>query len=334
MMASPEDLEDFATGFSVSEGIIDASGAPRATSISRHDDGITIDVSLYARDLHRYLAGRRVRQLRGNTSCGLCGVEDLADIRRPATRVGPGKPLDVGLIRTTLVKLREWQPLSRQTRGAHASAWVTLEGELSAVREDVGRHNSLDKLIGCLIRGGCRPPQGFCLITSRCSFEMVQKAVAAGFPTLVSVGAPTAHAVRLATRRRSDALLAIARRRADVVHVPRDFGVGSMARTRKLGPDLEVKPFTDAAGGWGSVKSLVKSLGRDHVPFSGSRVLLKQNKPDGFMCVSCAWAKPADPRVFEFCENGAKATTWEITSKRVTPEFFADKTSVGPREMG
>jgi molybdopterin-dependent oxidoreductase alpha subunit len=98
-----------------------------------------------------------------------------------------------------------------------------------------------------------------------------------------------------------------------------------MARTRKLGPDLEVKPFTDAAGGWGSVKSLVKSLGRDHVPFSGSRVLLKQNKPDGFMCVSCAWAKPADPRVFEFCENGAKATTWEITSKRVTPEFFADK---------
>jgi anaerobic selenocysteine-containing dehydrogenase len=70
----------------------------------------------------------------------------------------------------------------------------------------------------------------------------------------------------------------------------------------------------------------MKSLGRDHVPFSGSRVLLKQNKPDGFMCVSCAWAKPADPRIFEFCENGAKATTWEITSKRVTPEFFADKT--------
>lgn len=199
MMATPEDLEDLATGFSVSEGIIDASGALRATSISRHDDGITIDLSLFARDLHRYLAGRRVRQLRGNTSCGLCGVEDLADIRRPCTRVEPGRPLDVGLIRTTLVKLRDWQPLSRQTRGAHAAAWVTLEGELSAVREDVGRHNSLDKLIGCLNRGGCRLPQGFCLITSRCSFEMVQKAVAAGFPTLVSVGAPTAHAVRLAS---------------------------------------------------------------------------------------------------------------------------------------
>lgn len=199
MMASPEDLEDFATGFSVSEGIIDASGSLRATSITRHDDGITIDVSLNARDLHRYLAARRVRQLRGNTSCGLCGVEDLADIRRPATRVEPGQPLDVDLIRTTLVKLRQWQPLSRQTRGAHASAWVTQQGELCAVREDVGRHNSLDKLIGSLVRSGSRPPPGFCLITSRCSFEMVQKAVAAGFPTLVSVGAPTAHAVRLAS---------------------------------------------------------------------------------------------------------------------------------------
>jgi len=198
MMGSPEDLEDFATGFSVSEGIIEASGALRATSISQHDDGITIDVSLNAPDLHRYLAGRRVRQLRGNTSCGLCGVEDLADIRRPAQRVSPGQPLDAQLIRSTLDMLRHWQPLSRQTRGAHASAWVTLQGQLSAVREDVGRHNSLDKLIGSLVRQGGGTQQGFCLITSRCSFEMVQKAIAAGFPILVSVGAPTAHAIRLA----------------------------------------------------------------------------------------------------------------------------------------
>jgi molybdopterin-dependent oxidoreductase alpha subunit len=99
-----------------------------------------------------------------------------------------------------------------------------------------------------------------------------------------------------------------------------------MSTARKLGPDLELKPYEDASGGWGSVRSLVKSLARDRVPFAGSRVLLKQNKTDGFMCVSCAWAKPADPRMFEFCENGAKATTWEITSKRVTPEFFAEHT--------
>jgi molybdopterin-dependent oxidoreductase alpha subunit len=96
-----------------------------------------------------------------------------------------------------------------------------------------------------------------------------------------------------------------------------------MATKRKLSEDLEVKPYDHPSGGWGSVKSLAESLTRDNVPFRGPRVLLKQNKPDGFMCVSCAWAKPADPRVFEFCENGAKATTWEITHKRVTPEFFA-----------
>jgi molybdopterin-dependent oxidoreductase alpha subunit len=97
-----------------------------------------------------------------------------------------------------------------------------------------------------------------------------------------------------------------------------------MTTARKLGTDLEVKPYENASGGWGSVRSLVKSLTRDRVPLAGSRVLLKQNKTDGFMCVSCAWAKPADPRMFEFCENGAKATTWEITHKRATPDFFAE----------
>jgi molybdopterin-dependent oxidoreductase alpha subunit len=99
-----------------------------------------------------------------------------------------------------------------------------------------------------------------------------------------------------------------------------------MATKRKLSNDLEVKSYDHPSGGWGSVRSLAQTLTRDHVPFRGPRVLLKQNKPDGFMCVSCAWAKPADPRIFEFCENGAKATTWEITHKRVTPEFFAEHT--------
>jgi molybdopterin-dependent oxidoreductase alpha subunit len=99
-----------------------------------------------------------------------------------------------------------------------------------------------------------------------------------------------------------------------------------MATARKLAPDLEVRPYEAPSGGWGSVRSLAKSFGRDRVPFTAPRVLLKQNKTDGYMCVSCAWAKPADPRIFEFCENGAKATTWEITRKRVTPEFFADHT--------
>jgi FdhD protein len=147
--------------------------------------------------LHRYLAGRRVRQLRGHTSCGLCGVEDLDDVRRPAARVAPAGPPEAKAVAFALEALRARQPLSRLTRGAHASAWVTLEGALCTVREDVGRHNSLDKLIGALLRNEASCA-GFCLITSRCSFEMVQKAVTAGFSTLVSVGMPTGFAVRSA----------------------------------------------------------------------------------------------------------------------------------------
>jgi FdhD protein len=198
MMATPDDLEDFAAGFSLSEGIIEASGSLPESSISRCEDGITIDISLGGSDLHRYLASRRIRQLKGHTSCGLCGVEDLRDVSRPLGYVRPAAPLDCQLIRPALAALRQWQPLSRQTRGAHASAWVGLNGQLHTVREDVGRHNSLDKLIGALLRRGGPYHEGFCVITSRCSFEMVQKAVAARFPALVSVGSPTAHALRLA----------------------------------------------------------------------------------------------------------------------------------------
>jgi FdhD protein len=197
MMATPDDLEDFAAGFSLSEGVTQISGPLPDISIRRGNEGITVDLTLGGEDLHRYLAGRRVRQLRGHTSCGLCGVQDLNDVARPVARVRPAALLDAHMIRSALTALRQWQPLSRQTRGAHASAWVSLEGHLQTVREDVGRHNSLDKLIGALLRNRSAS-DGFCVITSRCSFEMVQKAVAAGFPTLVSAGAPTAHAIRLA----------------------------------------------------------------------------------------------------------------------------------------
>jgi FdhD protein len=198
MMATPDDLEDFAVGFSVSEGIIAASAELPEISVLSCGDGITIEMSLKGEDLHRYLSTRRVRRLQGNTSCGLCGVEDLDDVGRRHARVRPAAPLPAEAIAAALQTLREWQPLSRQTRGAHAAAWVGLSGELQLVREDVGRHNAMDKLIGALARRRNPLDGGFCLITSRCSFEMVQKAVAAGFPALVSVGAPTTTAIGLA----------------------------------------------------------------------------------------------------------------------------------------
>src|SRR4051794_18975672 len=198
MMATPDDLEDFAVGFSVSEGIIAPAAELPDVAVLSCGDGITIEMSLRGEDLHRYLSTRRIRRLQGHTSCGLCGVEDLDDVSRPHARVHPAAPLDADAIAAALTALRQWQPLSRQTRGAHAAAWVGFDGELQLVREDVGRHNALDKLIGAMARSRSAADAGFTLITSRCSFEMVQKAVAAGFPALVSVGAPTTTAIALA----------------------------------------------------------------------------------------------------------------------------------------
>jgi FdhD protein len=198
MMATPDDLLDFAAGFSLTEGIIDAASDIVDLQTHVSDDGIAIDIALGPEAFHRYLAGRRVRSLRGHTSCGLCGAEDLGDIRRPAALVGGGKVLTVAQVQSALAALRSHQPLSRRTRGAHASAWVSLDGSIRAVREDVGRHNALDKLIGADLSGAFSSADGFCLITSRCSFEMVQKAVTAGYATLVSAAAPTALAIRTA----------------------------------------------------------------------------------------------------------------------------------------
>jgi FdhD protein len=198
MMATPDDLIDFTYGFSLTEGIIDRAGAIRDISINERDDGLVIDVVLDPESLRGYLRARRIRQASGNTSCGLCGVEDLKDLRRPARKVRLGGTLDAAAIQAAVGALRQAQPLSRSTRAAHASAWIGSDGSIQVVREDIGRHNSLDKLIGAGLRGAFPPAQGFCLITSRCSYEMAQKAIAADFATLVSVSAPTAFAIRTA----------------------------------------------------------------------------------------------------------------------------------------
>lgn len=197
MMATPDNLEDFAVGFSLTEGAIADLGDINGIQIREADAGVVIDISLAPSALHRHLATRRVRAAGGHTSCGLCGVEDLRDIHKPSPRVPPAgrKITDMG---RALDQLRELQPLSRKTRGAHASAWVTCNGDIRLVREDVGRHNALDKLIGACLRQSISTVDGYCLITSRCSFEMVQKAVSAGYSTLISAAAPTALAVRTA----------------------------------------------------------------------------------------------------------------------------------------
>jgi FdhD protein len=200
MMGTPRDLEDFATGFSMAEGVISRLDDIKGIDTAAQDDGIAILITLTPAALHRYLARRRARSLRGHTSCGVCGVEDLAQLQalplpRLRARVHQVEP---AALAAAMDKLHAFQPLSARTHGAHAAAWVGLDGGLGLVREDVGRHNALDKLVGAALRAGHDFSDGFCLITSRCSYEMVQKAVAAGMPALVAISAPTALAIRTA----------------------------------------------------------------------------------------------------------------------------------------
>ncbi len=198
MMATPSDIEDFATGFALTERIIGALGDIRAIAMESGKDGIAVDITLTPVRFQEFLADHRVRSLRGHTSCGICGLESTR-LLAPATRqmVHSPQPSDIAIERA-LAALRGAQPLARETRAAHAAAWCDTQGNIVRLREDVGRHNALDKLIGARLQAGAATEPGFCVITSRCSFEMVQKAVAAGMSVLVAISAPTALAVHTA----------------------------------------------------------------------------------------------------------------------------------------
>ena len=195
MMATPCDLEDLAIGFTLSEGIADASEIGRVR-VSRHSRGIDVAI-----DVSSAIADRletRARALPGRTGCGLCGVEAIDDaIRMPAT-VASTLTVEAGAIWRATSALSEQQPLNSDTHAIHAAAWATPSGDLQIVREDVGRHNALDKVLGALARAGTAAGDGFVVVTSRASFELVQKAAVCGVPILAAVSRPTGLAVRLA----------------------------------------------------------------------------------------------------------------------------------------
>ncbi|MCJ2074701.1 formate dehydrogenase accessory sulfurtransferase FdhD [Methylobacterium sp. E-016] len=209
MMATPADLEDFAYGFSLTEGIVAAADEIRGAAVEPGDGGLRLLVDLAPGRLREHLA--RKRAISGRTGCGVCGIEDLAALPRAETRAASGR-VRVGAeaIARALSDLGDSQVLGRETRAVHAAAWARLDGSLVAVREDVGRHNALDKLIGALIRTGTDPAAGFLVITSRCSFEMVEKAAHFGASVLVAISAPTSLAIERA-RLHDMTLCAIAR---------------------------------------------------------------------------------------------------------------------------
>jgi FdhD protein len=197
MMATPADLEDFAVGFSITEGIVASRAEIREIEVVTHEKGLEARIWLVP-DAGRKQVERR-RRITGPTACGLCGVESL-EAAVPAPRVvGHAAAATPAEIQKALAALSPAQTLNVSTRAVHAAAfWDANAGALAFVREDVGRHNALDKLVGAVATAGLDPAKGFVVLTSRVSVEMVQKAAMLGAEILVAVSAPTALALRTA----------------------------------------------------------------------------------------------------------------------------------------
>ena len=216
MMASPAELEDFATGFALSERLVEDAGEILAIDHHVSPAGHILRITL-ADSRTETLLGR-VRHRVSDSSCGLCGIENLEQALRPLPRITSTSDAGDAAIFTALAGLRDLQPLNRETGAVHAAALCSADGAVLLVREDVGRHNAFDKLIGAMARAGQGWAGGFALLSSRCSYELVEKAALAGCPLLVTISAPTtlaverarAAGVRLVVLARPDAVLAIA----------------------------------------------------------------------------------------------------------------------------
>ncbi|EHS52079.1 Protein fdhD [Rhizobium sp. PDO1-076] len=199
MMATPDDLEDFAVGFSLAEGII--GHAREIVDIEVVEAGDGIDVQVVLVDANAEALTSRRRRMAGPVGCGLCGIESIEQ----ATRVVPaiadsGFALQPAQIAEAMRLLGEGQRLNRETRAVHAAGFYVPGQGVVAIREDVGRHNALDKLAGAVLLGGWSPAEGAVVVTSRLSVEMVQKTAALGSPMLIAISAPTALAIRTAEK--------------------------------------------------------------------------------------------------------------------------------------
>ena len=195
MMLTPADLDDFALGFSLSERIALAPADLLEVAAQDTGRGWLLDIRVPEARLATVVERARARV--SESSCGLCGLDSLETVLRPLPKLA-AVPVAPAAIFAALAALSDRQPLGRATGAAHAAAWVTSDGTITHVREDVGRHSAFDKLIGAMARAGVDPASGFALLTSRCSYELVEKAATAGIATLVTISAATSLAVERA----------------------------------------------------------------------------------------------------------------------------------------
>jgi FdhD protein len=196
MMASPTDLADFATGFALTEGLAANAAAVGAIAIAQVPLGWVIRATIPGLGADRL--AERVRTRVAESSCGLCGIESLEALARPLPPAAAHTAIPPAAIFAALAQLPPRQTLGQATGAAHAAAWADATGAIGLVREDVGRHTALDKLVGAMARAGRPLSPGFILSTARCSFEIVEKAVRAGATTLVTISLPTTLAVERA----------------------------------------------------------------------------------------------------------------------------------------
>ena len=198
MLATPADLEDYAVGFTLSEGLVARADEIRGIEVVHGEVAADVKITV-AWERFTQLLQRR-RNLAGRTGCGLCGAETAADAIREPPPLPAGVSISAAELHAAIAALGELQPINARTGSVHAAAWVEPGSGIRLVREDVGRHNALDKTIGALARAEADFAAGYMLITSRASYEMVQKCATVGITLLVALSAPTAFAVRLAQR--------------------------------------------------------------------------------------------------------------------------------------
>jgi len=215
MLATPSDLEDLAYGFTLSEELVAQPAEILGAESTRQADSAEVRISIAWERFPELL--RRRRNLAGRTGCGLCGTETLEQAVRGRGRVGPGPQVSIAQLHAAIVEIESRQPLNASTGSVHGAAWVVPGRGIVLVREDVGRHNALDKAIGALVRAGAAMGEGFMLVTSRASYEMVQKAATVGIGFVCALSAPTELAIRHAERS-GLTLVAFARRDRHVTY--------------------------------------------------------------------------------------------------------------------